>query len=156
MFVSIQEKLDAEDSKIKEYEGKCENLIDQLFQKQTDAFLEDFLYQASIEFNHCEFYCDKLLTEEIKCQSRLISAEVIKEEHIDRQLKEKQMKIEIKEKITEDLVEVFVNEKVDNMIQECCERVLLECKKERLEAVYNDFLDETLPKLIEKELFEVF
>ena len=150
-----QEKLSCEDLKYQKENEKTDQLVGAFMDQQVDLFLDEFVCKASIEFNHCEFYCDKLLSEEVKNQVRTTVSIVIQEEQADLRLKQKQLMLELKEKIIEEAIESLVDVKVDSMIRECCERVLIEYRKERLESIYKDLLEETLPKLIEKELFQV-
>lgn len=147
--------MDIEDEKLKAYEEKLLKLVDQFTGHQANIFLDEFIYKASIEYNHCEFYRDKLVTEEAKLQMRPIIKEAMAEVLAERKAAEKQTIVEIKEKLVLEIGEQFIEGKVDLMLQECCERVIKECNTERLESFYNDILDETIPKLIEKELFEV-
>lgn len=144
-----------EDVKYEQENEKITKLANEFMDHQTELCLDEFINRASIDFTHCEFYCEKLLAEEVKNQARSLVNMALEEERAELKLREKQMKQELREKLMGEYIDSLVDAKVDSMIQECCERVTVECRKERLEGVYNDLLEETLPKLIEKELFQV-
>lgn len=144
-----------EDVKYEQENEKITKLANEFMDHQTELCLDEFINRASIDLTHCEFYCEKLLAEEVKNQARSLVNMALEEERAELKLREKQMKQELREKLMGEYIDSLVDAKVDSMIQECCERVTVECRKERLEGVYNDLLEETLPKLIEKELFQV-
>lgn len=144
-----------EDVKFQRENEKSTKLVDELMDLEADRFMDEFISRAAIDYTHCEFYCDKLVGEEVRNQARSLANAVLEEERAELRLRQKQLKLELREKLMGEAIDSLVDAKVDSMIQECCERVLIECRKERLEGVYYDLLEDTLPKLIEKELFQV-
>ena len=144
-----------EDLKIKEEEKRFDELVEKLIQTQMDAFLEDLLTRVAVETNICEFIREKLINEEIRTQLKTIGGIVIDEEKKEMKLLEKKIHLEIKEALIIEFVETIINDTLGSLMKECCERVILEVRNERINTVYNDLLDDLLPKFIEKELFQV-
>jgi len=145
---------------------KINDVLNGVIKRQVEDLFDESVYKTSIEFNHCEFYLEKLLMEIVKTEVRVLACEIygaeLKEKKIreqqaeaERKSRERQEIDEIRKNICDELVENMIQSKVDAMLQECSERVVTECRKERLESIYEKVLEEVIPKMIEKELFEV-
>jgi len=73
----------------------------------------------------------------------------------ERRARDKLEMAEIRERVCDEVADALLVSKVDAMLVECSERVVAECRRERLEAIYEGVVEETVAGMMEKVLFEV-
>ena len=144
----VPEKIDEFSKNI--YRDIQSQFLDELFSQAIDQSVnEHFILQ---------FIIDKLFNEEISEKSvhmRGMCRSVLEEEKTEQKKREKLIQQEIKLKLEGELIERSINDTVDTLIHECCERVLVEAKNEFLNLIYQDLVEEVITKsMIEKYFLE--
>jgi hypothetical protein len=138
---------------------KIEQLVNAYMQNEIEKLLVEVQDQTQIEMRICEFIRDKLISEEINQANantaqlfKSIATKVIDEELQERKQQERRFVIELKEKIESELLNKILAENLNSLIRECCERVVQEARNERIQAIYENILDEVIYKALKENV----
>ena len=138
-----------------EQEIKLNELLHELTLNRADNFLSSLISQVITEISMCDFIMEKLINEEVKKELKELINIVIKDEHEEKKQLEKKLREEMKSKLELEFIGRYIDEVVAGLIKECCERTIHQEKSEQNMKILEGILDELMPKMIEKELFNV-
>ncbi|RMZ94941.1 hypothetical protein BpHYR1_027199 [Brachionus plicatilis] len=158
-FAQSQQK-DAEEAEI--LENRIEHLTDQYMDYMQQKTIDELIEVSIEEQLILELFFDQFLNEETSSKSYLaanilenVCTVCIEEERDERKQMEKKLRDEIRIKLEEEISEKIFDEKINQLMLECSQRVLAEAKNEQVDLMYKSIVDQVCKENIEKCLMEL-